>query len=703
MYHQYNNSILIETRKPDLSCNTTSTACTYYRSPLATSTTMFMPLTPNRDHRRPSFAEDGADMSHYADSSLGTSSLSMSKISETIDIVVIGDEGANKAKFISSFLNNGIGEDPTSADITCRRSVMIQSGTYNVNIHTTVGQEDFWGINDVYFRQGHGFIFVYNVNSRESFNMFSTLRDKIMYDKSSENILMSIVGYGESDTESREVTYAEAKRLADLYSCSFTELVNFDRESENLIYNCVSDLLGRITNFQSNNNNSSNGGAAGNAGNAASGGSSQNQKNTEVLVLGDIFVGKTQIIKRLLGNSFSYSYNETTEWTKNVCQKLHNDVRYFIKFMDTRGLDLEQTISRERLVNTQGFVFIYSVASRESFNLLDVLRRKVLSSKSDSKIPAVIVANKSDTLHRQVSVEEGKELAARWGCPFFEVSALNSEEETIGKSISQLLVEIQKQNNNNIDIGEFKKEGYLMKEGKKLKMQSMTKYFFKIKKGTLQYSKTQQISNKKIKSLELSEQIQVQIVGGSGGDKREVWPFQIIDPINQYHMNLIANSESERDSWITAIKINCYVNEAINTIVDDVVKTMASEIISQTQNLTHKRSDSVRSSSSSVHTPMSPSPLYSSHLMSSSGESVSPSSSPNFESSSSSLNGSSPPSWESLSSSSSSVNPLNSSHSSLHQTHSSVIDQLQQLNASPLKKNNFLQRTTSFNKAKSKN
>jgi len=532
-------------------------------------------------------------------SDLNSSGIQHSKISEAIDIVVIGDEMSNKARFISTFLNNGIGEDPTSIDVTCKKSVMIQSGTYTVNIHSTVGQEDFWGINDVYYRQGAGFIFVYNVHSRESFNLFLKLRDKIVYDKGSDNILMSIVGLNnEGGGEIREVSFTEAKRMADLYSCSFTEMSSFGRDCEQSITSCVSDLLGRITNFQTSlgSNANNNGGAAGSSGN----GNGSHQQSLEVLMLGDIFVGKTQIIQRLLGNPFNPIYRETTDWNKNVYQQTLNDTRYLIKIVDTSGLNIEDQLDRERLVNSQGFILVYSVCSRQSFQLLESLKKKVLACKSDSKIPCILIGNKGDSVVRQVTYDEGSKLAQQWGCQFFEISAVNSEEENIGKAITQLVSDIQKASNN-IELGEFKKKGYLLKEGKKLK--SMSKYYFKIYKGNLQYCKNEN-NKSKIKTIELSEHVQVHTI--SNGEKKDVWPFQvIIDPLKQTHINLIATNEAERDSWVTTIKLNCYVNEAIGNLVDDVVKTMVTEIAMQEKSTSHfKKTDSSSSfPSSPISTP----------------------------------------------------------------------------------------------------
>ncbi|EFA84221.1 pleckstrin domain-containing protein [Heterostelium album PN500] len=658
-YQQQQQLLQISKRSPTL-------------SPLQHSSSDMNSMLQRLDLRRPSIAAsgmddspNGADMPYSLEHSLGsTPSLSSMKVAEEIDIVVIGDELSNKARFITSFLNNDDFQKDPTLDIACRRPVTIKNGTYNVNIHTTVGQEDFWGINDCYNRQGHGFVFVYNINSRESFNAFSTLRDKILYDKSSENVMMAMVGYGEHEIDGesgekrqREVSYAEAKRLAELYQYPFTEIPTFEPSSEPLISNCISELLHRITHF----NGSQSGSAASSAANGANASDktgAQIQQTTEIMVLGELFTGKSQYIQRCLAGQFSASYRETTEWSKNIIQSQMNDIRYFIKLVDTRGLMLEESLTREKLNTTQAFIFMYSITSRNSFTTLESLRKKVLACKAESKIPCILIANKSDclTLARQVTTQEGNDLAKLWGCPYFELSMKTSDEEDVLKTISQLLVELQKMNNN-IDVGEFKKEGYLMKEGTKLK-KSMTKYYFKIKRGYLYYCKNQ-AHTKNIKTIELSEAVQVQILNNQ--EKKDVWPFSLI--VEGKVINLVATTEAERDQWVTSIKINCYVNEFIGNLMEDVMVTMVNEIAQQSQGQTlHKRTDSTKSYTSLASS-------YPSSPLSLSPDSSSVSTSP---SESSSLAGS--PQLHSLNS--------YDNNSPLH---------------SPLKKN-LLSRTTSFSK-----
>merc|ERR1711865_343911 len=73
----------------------------------------------------------------------------------------------------------------------------------------------------------------------------------------------------------------------------------------------------------------------------------------------------------------------------------------------------------------KGFLLVYSIASRNSFDEISVFKEKILRAKDMDQVPMVLVGNKCDLSaeERQVEEQEGKALAEEWGCPFMEVSA----------------------------------------------------------------------------------------------------------------------------------------------------------------------------------------------------------------------------------------------------------------------------------------
>ncbi|XP_037539594.1 si:dkeyp-59c12.1, partial [Nematolebias whitei] len=74
-----------------------------------------------------------------------------------------------------------------------------------------------------------------------------------------------------------------------------------------------------------------------------------------------------------------------------------------------------------------GFVLVYSICDRASFNAVSKLVQSIKSTKDflgEDKVPIVIVGNKRDLHHRRtVLSEEGRLLALNTNCLFYEVSA----------------------------------------------------------------------------------------------------------------------------------------------------------------------------------------------------------------------------------------------------------------------------------------
>jgi len=80
---------------------------------------------------------------------------------------------------------------------------------------------------------------------------------------------------------------------------------------------------------------------------------------------------------------------------------------------------------RDQYMRTgQGFLCVYSITNRGTFEEISAFREQILRVKDAEKVPMVIVGNKLDLDNeRQVSQTDGKDLAQSYGCPWMETSA----------------------------------------------------------------------------------------------------------------------------------------------------------------------------------------------------------------------------------------------------------------------------------------
>jgi Ras family protein len=92
-------------------------------------------------------------------------------------------------------------------------------------------------------------------------------------------------------------------------------------------------------------------------------------------------------------------------------------------------------------------MLVYSVSSLPSFEMVQVIREKILNHLGTELVPIVIVGNKSDLRpeQRQVSAEDGRKLSEKHNCGWTEASARYNE--NVGKAFEVLIAEIEKSQN----------------------------------------------------------------------------------------------------------------------------------------------------------------------------------------------------------------------------------------------------------------
>jgi GTPase KRas protein len=69
---------------------------------------------------------------------------------------------------------------------------MIDEETALLDILDTAGQEEFDSMQDQWIRDGKGFLLVYNITSRPTFEEVASLHEKILRSKDSEKVPMSV-------------------------------------------------------------------------------------------------------------------------------------------------------------------------------------------------------------------------------------------------------------------------------------------------------------------------------------------------------------------------------------------------------------------------------------------------------------------------------------------------------------------------------
>ncbi|ETW84010.1 hypothetical protein HETIRDRAFT_408245 [Heterobasidion irregulare TC 32-1] len=164
-------------------------------------------------------------------------------------------------------------------------------------------------------------------------------------------------------------------------------------------------------------------------------------KKRKIAVLGSRSVGKSSLVVQFIENHFVESYYPTIEsnFTKTIN---HKGDEYECDIIDTAGQDEYSILNHKHAIGIHGFVLVYSVTSRTSFDMIQVIYDKIVDFCGMKEIPCVIVGAKTDLQQRQVAISEGEDLAKSVHAAWIETSAKNNV--NVGKVFELCLGEIER-------------------------------------------------------------------------------------------------------------------------------------------------------------------------------------------------------------------------------------------------------------------
>lgn len=144
--------------------------------------------------------------------------------------------------------------DPTIED-SYRKQCVIDGEGALLDVLDTCGQEEYSAMREQYMRTGEGFMLVYNISSRISFEEVMTFQQQILRVKDKDYFPIIIVGhhyYANNKVEkpsnwnselTREVSIEEGQALARMCGCPFLEADAYKRVNvEKAFYDLVREV-----------------------------------------------------------------------------------------------------------------------------------------------------------------------------------------------------------------------------------------------------------------------------------------------------------------------------------------------------------------------------------------------------------------------------------------------------------------------------
>eukprot|EP01089_Gocevia_fonbrunei_P020794 TRINITY_DN7825_c0_g1_i1.p1 TRINITY_DN7825_c0_g1~~TRINITY_DN7825_c0_g1_i1.p1 ORF type:complete len:249 (-),score=47.44 TRINITY_DN7825_c0_g1_i1:142-861(-) len=110
---------------------------------------------------------------------------------------------------------------------------------------------------------------------------------------------------------------------------------------------------------------------------------------------------------------------------------------HFLDILDIAGNDSYSHLYQKWFGWADAFVYVYSVTSTYSFDMLPHYRDEIAKIKGTKEFPAVLVATQiDDEDNTQITSKEGRSIAYTYRCPFIEVSSKT------GQNIESIFQEI---------------------------------------------------------------------------------------------------------------------------------------------------------------------------------------------------------------------------------------------------------------------
>jgi len=162
----------------------------------------------------------------------------------------------------------------------------------------------------------------------------------------------------------------------------------------------------------------------------------------KVVLVGDSFVGKTNIMSKYLKNEFHEDSKATVGVEFGSKQFIIEGHTIKAQIWDTAGQERYKAITSAYYKGAKGAFIVYDITRKNSFEAVEKWVSDV-TAVADKKITIVLIGNKSDLEdQRQVTKEQGEEKSSKLEIAFLETSALSGE--NLEKAFEMMINEVYK-------------------------------------------------------------------------------------------------------------------------------------------------------------------------------------------------------------------------------------------------------------------
>jgi small GTP-binding protein len=372
-----------------------------------------------------------------------------------IKLILLGESGVGKTCIINRYIHDTFfsGEIPNINVKTIEKTLIINKKKIKLNIWDTVSQEKYRAISKLFYNNTQILILVYEIINRKSFEELDYWRN-LFYEFNGDDVIVGVAGNKEDLFLEKEVDEEEGKKYSREINATFAQLsaktnrkgindfimklviryLNEQNEKPEIIEGNANREKGMILDKKSLQNKKSNKGRCCGGGNSQNDNLFEEDKDNiiETIFLGAEKVGKTSLIKRVVGKDFNNKEKHTIELKEYEADYISEKMEKKLKIYDINNEKREDKKIQNVIRKCQIYFLVYDLNDRMSFkeieNWLKVINKYKEKDKIKTNYVFAIIGNKKDLLEnnnnlKKSIIDGGKNLAVLNNAAFCSTTA----------------------------------------------------------------------------------------------------------------------------------------------------------------------------------------------------------------------------------------------------------------------------------------
>ena len=405
-----------------------------------------------------------------------------------IKMILLGESGVGKTSIIKRVMDEDFNENE-SCSLTMTYSlkeIVKNHKNIKLNIWDTIGQEQYRSIAKLFLNDTKIVILVYSIIVEKTFKELEFWYN-LCIENLGPNIVFGVIGNKVDLFLEQKVSENEGKEFADKHNALFglfsakdigykeqinmfvNELVKRYLEKEDPTFGDNEEDNNKIKLNPENHNNTE---VKGGNGCCSGGKKKTKQKKYESILknnngfitsvfLGDEGVGKTSLIKRIMGEEFDQNELHTDDIKENLYNYNNNSMKLKLKIFDINNDNKNSNKANNAMAISDIYFLVYNIKNKQSLDNIENWIENIKTSKKESKnknnYQLVIIGNKNDKENESnlneneeriikeakngEFIEEGKQLSKKYKSIFILTSAFDNKglENILDEAIEKYL------------------------------------------------------------------------------------------------------------------------------------------------------------------------------------------------------------------------------------------------------------------------